>query len=661
MEEPRVSGAKALRKLIEWAELDNVAEKLDEQQLNVLGDRVIAEYKIDESSRTEWKEKAERALDRAKLKTSKKTYPFDGAANVKNPILATAALQFAARAYPAIVDGLRIVKGQVVGDDRGVPMMGPDGQPVVNPQTGELQWQVQPGAKRSKAERIGKHMSYQLLNEMPEWEEDTDVLLGQIPVIGCAFRKVFYSKVLGRNQDEMISALDFVVNQSTRSLDTVPRMTQLFKLYPHEIEERQNAGVFLDIDLGIAPGAGDDEDAPHKFLEQHRYIDLDGDGYREPWVVTVHEDTGKVVRIVANFDPNQLRLGEDGNLARIARYNMFVKYPFFRDPAGGFYDLGFGELLEPLSEVIDSTVNQMLDAGHLQNAGGGFIGSGIRLKKNQMRFAPGQYHVVEASGSAIKDAIVNMQHPGPSDVLFQLLGMMVEWSKDIANVKDVLTGDQQRNQPATTTLALIEQGMKVYTSIYKRIYRALKKEFELLFKLNAKHLPEQQYITIMDTELAVAREDYDQGSMDVLPAADPNQVTDIQKMQRAQVYLEVGTKPEAVQAGVDPRECFLRFFDAMGAEEVEKLIPPKPAQPSPAEQMQMRGMAAEVAEKEGDAQKAQAEGMLAFDAASRQKRATDAAEFGSRLQNELQGIMGQGQPEQGQTEQGMGGLDADAA
>jgi len=645
-EKKQVSGEVAYNKLMDWAESANVAEDLDEDMLRVIGAKVVAEYEIDETSRDTWRTKAEKSLDRAKLKATPKSYPFAGASNVKSPLLAVAAQQFAARAYPAIVDSQRIVKSQVVGDDAGTPVQGPDGKPVMDEQTGEPQWQIAPGAKRSKADRIARHMSYQLLNEMPEWEEDTDILLGQVPIIGCAFRKVWYDPTLTRNRSEMVPALDFIVNQNTRSLETVPRMTQIFDLYPHEIEDRMADGSYLDLDLPMHMG-GQDEDEPHEFLEQHRYLDLDEDGSREPWIVTVHKDSGNVVRIVANYDPAGLKLRDDGKLARIPRYNMFVKYPFFRDPEGGFYDLGLGELLEPMAEIIDSTINMMLDSGHLQNSGGGFIGSGVSLKKNQVRFAPGQYHVVAAAGAKIREAIVNMEHPGPSPVLFQLLGMMVDWSKDIANIKDVLTGDQQRNQPATTTLAMIEQGMKVYTSIYKRLYRALKKEYQLLFALNAKFLPDQQYMTVMDNPLAIARSDYEVGSMDVLPAADPNTVTDMQRMSRAQVYLEVAGNPVAQAAGIDVIECMKRFFEAIGAEEVEKLMPPKPKQPSPPEVLQMKGAAAKVAEQEGKATKAQAEGVIVQDQAERIKRQRDAADFMQKLQGELQGITGQGGPQGG--------------
>ena len=602
---------KLLEELVEWADSPNVAEDLDEQRLRKIGDRVVREYDLDEGSRKDWLEKAKRNLARAKLTRQAKNYPFENASNVKYPLLTTAALQFAARAYPAIIDGSRVVKGQVIGDDAD-------------------------GSKRSKADRISKHMSYQLINEMPEWEEDTDTLLHQLPIVGCAFRKVWYDPTLKRNCAEMVSAVDFCVNQKTRSLDTTPRATQMFRLYPHEIEERMESGAFLDCDFGVANDADGDDDAPHLFLEQHRYLDLNDDGCREPWIVTVHKETSKVVRIVANYDPAELKI-EDDKLGRIQRYNTFVKYPFFRDPEGGFYDLGFGELLESLSEVVDTTINQLLDAGHLQTAGGGFIGSGLRLKKNQMRFAPGQYHVVDAPGAKVREAIYNMEHPGPSPVLFQLLGMMVEAGKEIANVKDILTGTQDRAQPATTTLAMIEQGMKTYTSIFKRVYRALKRELQLLYDLNGKFLPEEAYFTVLDSQKAVARSDYAKGTMDVMPVCDPSIVTDMQKMTRAQAYMEAAGNP-ALEGILNKREALERYFNGIGAEDIEKLILPEPEGPNPIEQKQMEGMDAEVAGKQAtaaktgaEAKKAEAEAAIVTDDVTEELKRRDVAKFQDEL------------------------------
>lgn len=564
-----------LVQLIEWAHSPNVAEHIDEDRLAALGDRVVREYEIDETSRADWKKKAEKALERAKLKSEPKNYPFDNASNVKFPLLTVAALQFAARAYPAIVDGQKVVKGQVIGAD-------PNGE------------------KRSKADRVSSHMSYQLTYEMPEWEEDTDTLLHQIPIVGCAFRKVFRDPVTNRNRSEMVSALDFCVNQKTKSIETVPRGTHIYTLYPYEIDDLKDSGEFLDVDLGIS--SGEDEDEPVEFLEQIRYCDLNEDGQREPWIVTVHKETSQVVRIQANFDPNALRINEKTNkLQRIERYSSLVKYPFFRDPSGGFYDLGFGELLESISEVIDTTINQMMDAGHLQTAGGGFVGSGLGLKKQTLRFSPGKYHVVAATGGTIRESIYNMEHPGPSNVLFQLLGMMVEAGREIANIKDILTGDSNRSATATTTLALIEQGMKVYTSIYKRIYRALQKEYKLLYALNAKHMDEQEYFTVLDDEQAVSKTDYDAKSVDVMPVADPNVVTDMQRLARAQVYLESSGHPL-----VNGHEAMRRYFEAVGAEKIDDLLPPKQEGPNPMEELQARGAAAEVAEKDSKAKEQEA-------------------------------------------------------
>lgn len=568
-----------------WAQSRNVAADLKSDYLNELGAKVIREYKIDETSRDEWRDRAQKSLEKAKLKKGVKNYPFDGASNVKYPLLTVAALQFASRAYPAIVDGQRIVKGQVVGAD-------PE------------------GIKRSRAERIGRHMSWQLTDEMPEWEDDTDWLLHQLPVVGCAFRKVWHDPIDGRHRSEMVSALDLCVNIKTRDLVSVPRISQCFYLYPHEIEERVAEGDFIEHEYYGSSYSSDDDDAPHQYIEQYRLIDLDGDGLREPWVVTVHKDTERVARIVANYDVEQIVIGPKG-LARIPRMQRFVKYPFFKDPSGGFYDLGLGELLEAPAEVIDATINQMMDAGHLQNAGGGFIGSGIRFKKGELRMAPGKYHVVQASGAELRNSIYNFEHPGPSPVLFQLLGMMVESGKEIANIKDILSGDMPRQQTATTTLAMIEQGMKVYTAIYKRVYRALRDEFRLLYGLNARYLDPQRYTTVLDDQQAISVDDYNLDAVDVSPVADPNIVTDAQRLTRAQVYLEVGSSPAAAQAGVDVRECFKRFFDAIGADEVEKLIPPPPEGPGPMEELQARGMTAEVEGKEAETQLKKIEAGLA--------------------------------------------------
>jgi chaperonin GroES len=593
--------AKTLAKLLRYEQSLNIAFDLDEDQLDTIAQNVKRKYDIDKASRSEWETMSQKAMDVALQVRQPKNYPFEGAANIKYPLVTVAALQFGARAYPAIVDGNRIVKGQVVGSDQGVPIKDENGDPKRDPMNGEPLWTKKPGDKRAKAERVSKHMSYQLLNEMEEWEEDTDVLLHHLPIVGCAFRKVYRSVEMGRNVSEMVPAIHLVVNNKCKSLDEAPAVTHEVFLYPQEIEERKLSETFLDIDLPTPNDSDDDADAPHMFLEQHCYLDLDGDGYKEPYIVTVHRDCCQVVRIVANFRMEGVK--DNGKrIVRIPKDQYFVKYSFIPHPKGGFYDIGFGQLLESLGETIDTTINQMLDAGHLQNAGGGFIGTGIRLKKGgQIKVAPGKFDQVESTGK-LSDQIHMHQYQGPSPVLFQLLGMMVDASKDITAVKDILTGDTNgQTQTATTTLAMIEQGLKVFTAIYKRIYRALKDEFKLLFRLNSQYADEKTYYTFQDQEEAVEKTDYDVASMDVCPVADPKMVTDMQRAAHAQFLMQIAEHP-TLGAMQNPMEALTRIYDAMGVEAPEKLIVQQQG-PSPAEQLQMEELQSKTAKNMAGAHK----------------------------------------------------------
>jgi chaperonin GroES len=560
--------------LQQLSELPNAADAVEAERLPGLGQLVVREYQLDKESRSDWEDCARRAMSMAQQKKERKTTPWDGASNVKYPMLTTAALQFAARSYPAIVDGPRVVKAKVIGRD-----------PT--------------GMKAAKADRVSQHMSYQLLSEVPEWEDDLDTALHQLPIIGSAFKKVYRdeSRESGFG-DDLISAFDLVVNNSARSLETVPRVTHVFPLYPHEIEERMRDGRFLEVDLKLLTEEGEDSVAPTMFLEQHRYWDLDDDGLAEPWIVTVHEKTQTVVRIRAGYDTDNISIDyQRGRIVRIPRRQYFVHIIFLPDPEGGFYGIGFGKLLEPLSDVIDTAINQMMDAGTLQNAGGGFIGAGLQLGKSKVALKPGEYKVVGASGADIRNAIVNMEHPGPSTVLFQLLGLMIEAGKDIAAVKDILSGEMPRNQPATTTLAMIEQGLKVFTAIVKRIFRALKKEYKLIFDINRKYLNAPKYFTLLDDPIEIMQQDYSD-QFDIEPAADPNMVMDMQRMVVAQLLLE---QVEKQNPHINGFVATKRALEAARVEAVEEVLVPPPQEPSPAEQIQIAGAVAEVKDKEASA------------------------------------------------------------
>jgi len=612
------------------SKLPNVAESLEDTRLNDIGKRVKKEYDIDKASRSEWEKRARSAMDIAKQIKQPKSFPWEEASNVKYPLLTTAALQFASRAYPAIVDGPRVVKCQVMGAD-------PD------------------GTKASAADRISQHMSYQLLYET-NWESDVDTLLHQLPIIGCVFKKIYRdgTKEAGFC-DDLVSAFDLVVNQAAKDLETVPRITHVFPLYPHQISERQRAGTYSDVELDGEEDDGEDDQSPHQMLEQHRYLDLDDDGILEPWIVTVHEKSQKVLRIVAGFDPDEIEYdAQKGKILRIKRKDYFVCVPFIPDPEGGFYALGFGHLLEHVNATIDTSINQMNDAATLQNAGGGFIGGSIDLGKGKatIKIRPGEYVRVMGAGDQLKNSIVPHMHPGPSQVSMKLLELMLTAGKDIASVQDILTGDAQRSQTATTTMALIEQGLKVFTAIYKRIFRALKQEFRLIFEINKKHLDVEKYLKLVDVPqpppqmppqmmghnggppmdpammaqmgapppggppppqqppppafmpLEVVARDY-QGQMDIMPVSDPNNVTDMQRMAKAQLVME---QMKEGNPFINGKIATRRALEAARIERVEEIIQdPPPPPPDPAQQKAEADIQASQAKAQLDQQSKQAD------------------------------------------------------
>ena len=598
----------AVAQLQAWAGETNVADLLEDDQLASIGTKVVREYEIDRRSRDDWETKAKRGMEIARQEKSAKDHPWPGASNVRYPLLTTASLQFGARSYPAIVDGERVVKCKVMGAD-------PDGQ------------------KAGAADRVSEHMSYQLLHET-DWESDTDTMCHMLPIVGCCFKKIYPDPFKEAGFcSELVSAFDLVVNQAATSLEAVPRITHTFRLYPHEIAERQRSGRMRQVDIRReGDGDGEDDDAPHILLEQHRYLDLDGDGVDEPWIVTVHERTEQVLRITACYDPADLMEPTNvdmasGSIIRIPRRQYFVKVPFIPDPNGGFYDLGFGHLLGDLNEQVDTNINQMNDAATVQNAGGGFIGGGVDLGKGkaEVRIRPGEFRTVRAAGPDLRQSIVYHEHPGPSKTTFDLLSLMIQAGKDISGVQDIIVGDSPRVETATTTLAKIEQGMKVFTAIYKRIFRALKQEFRLIFEINKAALQDpmgaaaQKYAALLDLPPELILADY-QGSLDITPIADPNNITDMQRMAKAQIVLD---EVKAGNPHVNPFEATKRAFEAARVEKVEEvLIPPPPPdapkEPSPEEkaaEIKLSEMQASLEAKVQEAQMRQQEMAAKLEAA----------------------------------------------
>ena len=548
----------------------NIADGMDEQELNLIGSEVVEGYLRDLDSRQEWEDRLDESLKLAAQVTESKSFPWENAANVKYPLLTTAALQFASRAYPALVPGPNLVKGRVIGFDED-------------------------GSKMEKAIRIGKHMSYQLMEEMEDWEEDMDKLCIIIPIVGCAFKKTYYSVIKDQNISELVLAQDLVVDYYAKSLEDATRITHRLYFTERDIVERQLTGAYLRQDLSPASApdtsdvhdeingleqSEDDDSTPYTVLEQHGYLDLDDDGYSEPYIITVELESEKVLRIVPRFDPEGI-YNEGDRVIKIDPVHYFTKFSFIPNPDGGFYDIGFGTLLGPINNTIDSSINQLLDAGTLSNLPSGFLGRGIRLKGGNYRFTPGEWKFVNSTGDDLRKGIVPLPVNAPDQVVFNLLGLMIQSGERLSSTVDSMVGENPgQNQKATTTVAVLEQGMKVFTGIYKRLYRSLKKEVKKLYRLNGMFLPEEAYFIILDPSQEqagqIGRGDYDLKNAVVFPSADPTVATEQQRLAKAQGLMEL------LQLGtVSPQEVTRRVLEAEEQPGIDALMQLPPPQPDP--------------------------------------------------------------------------------
>lgn len=552
----------------------NIAKELSDAHLAEIADISLREYTLDKDSMSDWFDRMKRGVDLAQLIKDDKEYPFKGAANIKYPLITSAALQFNARAYPAIVPSDAVVRAKTHGQD---------------PQ----------GMKAARGERVSSYMSWQLTSEIEEWEAETDKLLVQLPIVGTMVRKVWFDPVKGRACCRVIDAGRFIINDKVGSLEDAPRATEELPLYPDEIETRVRSGQFIKVDLEIDEA---DKDKAQQFIEQHRRLDLDEDGYPEPYIVTIHKPSEKVVRIVADFEMQDVRAGEQG-VVSIQRGSYFVPYHFLPGLDGGFWGTGLGLLLGDISDSVNSIINMLLDAGHYASLGGGFIGQELRMKGGAQRMRPGEWKMVSAGGGKIREALVPMTLPGPDGTLFQMLGMLIEAGREIASVKDIMTGDSgTKNMTATTTIALIEQGMMVFTAAYKRIFRSLKKEYKLLSKINSETVSLEKYSAFHDQVdqqgrpvMVDPQRDFGAMDMDIQPVADPRSVTKMQEAAKAELLMQMSS-----QGLVDKGEASSRIIDAMEIGDTESLVP----QPDPMQQMmgqmQVQMMQADLAQKSAD-------------------------------------------------------------
>jgi len=598
---------------------NNIADSLDEDQLIYIGNQVSVGYENDLASRKDWEKDLTNWTELALQISNDKTYPWPNAANIKYPLLATAAMQFAARAYPTLVPSNgKIVKVKIVGSD---------------PQ----------GEKAARAKRVSTHMSYQLIDEMSDWEEDMDKLLITLPIAGTCFKKTYWDPNKQRNCSKLVLPKTLVVNYWTRNIEDAERITEIFYLSKRKVTERINQGIYIDAELGdpqqsvddpttsvnkaFQRNTSDDDATPYLILEQHTYFDLDGDGYPEPYIVTVEEATKKVLRIVPRFSESGVMVNDKNKILAIEATQYYTKYGFIPNPDGGFYDIGFGRLLGPLNNSANTIINQLVDAGSLSNLQAGFIGKGLRIKMGESRFQPGEWKAVNAVGDDLKKQIFPLPVREPSQVLFNLLDLLLKSGKELASVAEIFVGKMPgQNTPATTTMATIEQGMKVFTAVYKRIYRSLTKEFRKIYALNREYMNHEEYVSVLDEP--VPQSDYQGPEDDIIPGADPTAVSSQEKQAKLQSVMQI------MQMGtIDPMWFTQQYLEAHEIPNAEKALK-QPSPPPPDPKMEALKAKAQIDQQKAQMDMQMASAKLQMEGAAKEQEARMKAEM---LREQLKG------------------------
>ena len=609
----------------------DISHLLDPGTVSRIGHDAVREWRIDQASRSKWEEKTRRGLQLASQEKGESDeevpYNDDEASDINYPILTTAVTQFNARAMPELVKGDKAVGVKVFNPPSQKPNAAdvahaasqsqPPPQPGQPPSpqeqaTGqavkaqsqqETQGDLAAKAKAARAERVAHYMNFLIFYRMDNWEGETDLLLMEMPVSGAGFKKVY----MGQHtlESDYVSALRLTVNNSTKSLMRCPRVTQDFDIYPYEIQRGQKAGRYRDVPLDRE---GEDPEQPKIWIEQHRMEDLDGDGIAEPYIVTCDVTLEETMRIEAAFTPDDVELNSDETaVRRIDRWLPFPSFQFLPDPRGNFYGMGLAALLEAVTDAVDTGLNQLIDAGHAEIAGGGFIGANVRLQGSgqagALWFRRGEYQMVSTPGPNLQQSIWERTTPHPSAVTMQMLELLLAAAKDIASVKDVISGDAPSTAPVGTTLALQNQALQVFSAIYKRVYRGFRDEFRLMFHCLRRWATPEMRGEYAEMTGGNFEEDFKGDGTDIQPVADPSVVTKMQKIAKMQSMLQLAESPVGQAAGMltpnAAQALVSDFLDVLDVDRIERFLAQVPPNPELVAKVQLMGAEAQL--KQADA------------------------------------------------------------
>lgn len=549
-------------------ELRNLVDSLEEKELAEIASTVVEDFKADWESGAKWREMHADWLKLYYQQDKPKNPPWEGASTESIPMLAEACNQFHARAFQAMFPNKNIIKSTPIGKADA--------------------------AAKQRAERVSRHLSWQLMTRDRGYKRNKDRLLLGLPLHGSVFSKTYFDPVKKRNVTENVRAIDMVVPYGTgpRDIEDLERKTQVIYMPMHRAAWLHNAGFFSEMpepesmqeksaqdrahdELSGFTDSGQVERNPAKILEQHRFLDLDEDEVPEPYIVWVDATTEKVLRIAIRYDTNEAGEPTDGKQP----VEYFTHYPFLENP-DGFYGLGYGHLLGPINTAVNKLIRQTIDAGTLANVGNhsGFISEGLATKKGEVTFQLGKFTKVANTNQDLRQGIFQFQFPGPNATHFNVTDLLMARGDRLATVTEAVTGQTEKVMQPTTILALIEQSLQVFSTVYERVLSAWQIELEKHFRLNRKHMDPTEYFAINDVggslqQFTASREDYAE-DLQIEPLADPKMSTDRQKMARAEAELQTTLQNPLNMGNPMPiYNAYKRYYIAIGSDNIEEILP----------------------------------------------------------------------------------------
>ena len=540
---------------------ENLADTLDERELNTIASELTSQYQEDLDSRDDWFETFSKGLDLLGINIEDRSEPFVGASGVHHPILAEAVTQFQAQAYKELL-----------------PLGGPVDTEVLG---------LSSDAKLEKANRVKNFMNYQITYKMEEFDPEMDQLLFYLPLSGSAFKKIYYDPSLGRATARFIKAEDLVVPYYAVDLLTAPRITHVIHMAENDLRKLQLSGFYRDIEMsspstnventtvddkidklqGISRTISDEE---YTLLEVHVNLDLEGfedtdengeeTGLGLPYLVTICKDTNDILAIRPNYNP-------DDPMRKKIEY--FTHYKFL--PGLGFYGFGLIHMMGGLTKSVTAILRQLIDAGTLSNLPAGFKSRGLNIQRHDDPLQPGEWRDVDAPGGRLTDAFMPLPYKDPSGTLTTLLGSLVESGKQFAATVEQPTGDGNAEAPVGTTVALLEKGQRVMSAIHKRLHFAQRVEFKILKRVFGEFLPPEYPYQVQGAQQSVFKQDFD-NSVDVIPVSDPNIFSMTQRITLAQTQLQMAQSAPELH---DLREAFRKMYLALNIKDIDAILPPE--------------------------------------------------------------------------------------